>query len=117
MMPRLPTLRSLVCAIPFLTVLSVISLGTAIAADMRTWSDASGKFKIQGKFVSNDKGKITLEKPDGTEMEIELKKLSTADQKYVADQEKNADSRSRRPKASRLLTRIQSLASHHRRPG
>jgi hypothetical protein len=92
MMPRLPTLRSLVCAIPFLTVLSVISLGTAIAADMRTWSDASGKFKIQGKFVSNDKGKITLEKPDGTEMEIELKKLSTADQKYVADQEKNADS-------------------------
>lgn len=60
------------------------------AADMRTWSDASGKFKIQGKYISNEKGKITLERPDGTEMEIELKKLSTADQKWVTDYEKNA---------------------------
>lgn len=92
MCPRLPILRLLICTTVFLSVLSVLSLRTAIAADMRTWSDATGKFKIQGKFVSNEKGKITLEKPDGTEMEIELKKLSTADQKYVADQEKSADS-------------------------
>lgn len=72
--------------------IAVWLLGSAhlSAADLRTWSDASGKFKIQGKFVSNDKGKITLEKPDGTEMEIELKKLSSADQKWVADYEKNA---------------------------
>ncbi len=56
----------------------------------RTWSDASGKFKIQGTFVSNDNGKITLKKSDGTEMEIELKKLSATDQKYVADLEKAA---------------------------
>lgn len=56
----------------------------------RTWSDASGKFKIQGTFVSNDNGKITLKKSDGSELEIELKKLSATDQKYVADLEKAA---------------------------
>jgi WD40 repeat protein len=60
------------------------------AAETRTWSDASGKFKIQAKFVSNDNGKVTLEKSDGTEMEIDLKKLSAADQKYIADLAKSA---------------------------
>jgi hypothetical protein len=58
------------------------------AADTRTWSDASGKFKIQASFVSNENGTITLKKSDGTELEIELKKLSAADQKFVADLEK-----------------------------
>jgi len=66
------------------------ALGDALAADMRTWSDASGRFKIQAKFVSNENGVITLEKSDGTELEIELKKLSATDQKFVADLEKNA---------------------------
>ncbi len=62
------------------------------AEDVRTWSDARGKFKIQAKYVALTDGKVTLEKPDGSEIEIDLKKLSPADQKYVAsvqDQEDN----------------------------
>lgn len=91
-MPRSQALLSLLCLAVLVTALSVMDVSPVVAADLRTWSDATGKFKIQGKFVSNEKGKITLEKPDGTEMEIDIKKLSAADQKYVADLEKNADS-------------------------
>lgn len=61
------------------------------AAETRTWSDATGKFKIQAKFVSIENGKVTLEKSDGTELEIDLKKLCAADQKFVSDLEKDAD--------------------------
>src|SRR5437899_271790 len=63
----------------------------ASAADVRTWSDASGKFSLQAKFVSSKDGKVTLEKPDGSHFEIELAKLSPADQKYVAEQVKGED--------------------------
>lgn len=62
-----------------------------IAADLRTWSDSTGKHKIKASFVSLEDGKVTLEKEDGTTMEIDLKKLSKADQKYVADAMKPAD--------------------------
>lgn len=57
----------------------------AAAAELRTWTDASGKFKIKAKFVSLTNGVVTLENEDGTELEIELKKLSAADQKAAND--------------------------------
>src|SRR5262245_42144055 len=63
------------------------------AADgqLRTWTDAKGKFKIKAKFVALDNGVVTLEKEDGSEIEIELKKLSTADQKFANDAAKKSD--------------------------
>ena len=48
---------------------------------VRTWT--SGEFKIQAKFVSESNGTVTLEQTDGENLEIELSKLSAADQKYV----------------------------------
>lgn len=69
--------------------LFVLALATgSFAQDLRTWSDASGKFKIKAKFLSEADGTVTLETDDGTELEIELKKLSSADQKAVADLKK-----------------------------
>ena len=62
----------------------------AWAEELRTWTDATGKHKIKAAFVSLDDGKVTLEKDDGNTLEIELKKLSKADQKYVADAMKSA---------------------------
>ena len=59
--------------------------------DFRSWSDAKGKNKIKAKFVKLDEDLVTLEKEDGDEVEIELKKLSPADQKYVADAVKEAE--------------------------
>lgn len=65
----------------------------AIAADAapRTWTDSSGKHKMKASFVSLDDGKVTLEKNDGETIEIDLKKLSKADQKYIADATKAGD--------------------------
>ncbi len=62
------------------------------AQEMRQWTDATGKFKIQAKFVKEEGGNVTLLQADGEELEIELKNLSTADQKVVADLKKAAAS-------------------------
>jgi WD40 repeat protein len=59
--------------------------------DFRSWADASGKNKIKAKFVKLDENLVTLEKEDGEEVEIELKKLSAADQKFVAEAVKEAE--------------------------
>ncbi|HET6425797.1 MAG TPA: SHD1 domain-containing protein [Planctomycetaceae bacterium] len=76
-------LRSCALIVALFTLVSV-----AAAQELRTWSDASGKFKIKAKFLSEDGGTVTLETEDGKELEIELKKLSSADQKAVADLKK-----------------------------
>ncbi len=56
---------------------------TARAQDVRTWSDASGKFKIKGTFKGEKDGVVTIEQEDGEEIEIETKKLSASDQRLV----------------------------------
>ncbi len=71
------------------TVLIAFSIATiGVAQESRTWSDASGKFKIKAKFLSEEGGTVTLETEDGKELEIELKKLNSADQKIIADLKK-----------------------------
>ena len=52
-------------------------------SELRQWADASGKFKIDGKFVEVKNGKVVLKKGDGKQLEIPLDKLSPADRKYV----------------------------------
>lgn len=85
-MGRRPHLWLAVCAC--LLTFSLISV--AHAQEMRTWTDATGKFKIQAKFVKEAAGSVTLLQADDEELEIELKNLSTADQKVVADLKKAA---------------------------
>jgi hypothetical protein len=59
---------------------------TTPAPASRTWTDSSGKFKIEAKFVSFADGKVTLEKPDGVQIKMPLEKLSADDQKFVTEQ-------------------------------
>ena len=66
--------------------------------DFRSWADSTGKNKIKAKFVKLDDTLVTLEKEDGEEIEIELKKLSTADQKFVAEAVKEAEDSPFKPK-------------------
>jgi SLA1 homology domain 1, SHD1 len=73
--------RTLILALGLLA----FSMAGAEAQEVRTWADASGKFKIQAKFVSAKDGVVTLEQTDGENIEIELKSLAAGDQKYVAD--------------------------------
>jgi hypothetical protein len=63
----------------------------APAAEFRTWSDASGRFSVKAKFVSLDGENVTLEKEDGSQIEVPLKKLKLADQKAARAAAKDAD--------------------------
>ncbi len=59
--------------------------------EFRTWGDTKGKNKIKAKFVKLEEDVVTLEKEDGDEVEIELKKLSSADQKFATEAAKESD--------------------------
>ncbi len=74
-------------------LIGVVAVGASALADdeVRTWKDASGKFTIKARLLAVEDGKVSLEREDGTEIEIELKKLCTADQKYVADRPRPED--------------------------
>ena len=54
------------------------------AAALRTWSDATGKFKIEAELVSVEDGKVNLKRKDGQLFSILLTKLSQADQDFVS---------------------------------
>jgi hypothetical protein len=45
----------------------------------RTWTDATGSFKVEAELVRVVDGKVELRKPDGTVIAVPLDRLSTAD--------------------------------------
>lgn len=49
------------------------------------WADSAGKFKIKAELVSVDGGNVTLKKEDGTEVKVQLAKLSKADRDWVKE--------------------------------
>lgn len=63
--------------------------GHLFAEEIRTWTDQTGRFKIEAKFVDQNEGKIKLQRSDGRIFEIDLLKLSKADQNYVKELEKS----------------------------
>jgi hypothetical protein len=58
----------------------------AAASKLRTWSDASGKFKIEAEMIRLEKGEVQLKKADGTTVAVPLDKLSQADQEFAIQQ-------------------------------
>jgi hypothetical protein len=46
----------------------------------RTWTDITGKFKVEAEFVNLQEGAVTLCRTDGQEVRLPLEKLSEADQ-------------------------------------
>ena len=71
-----------------LAAVSGRSATRAQAPEARIWT--SGDFKIQATFVSVADGAVLLKQEDGETVEIELKKLSAADQTYVTRQQQKA---------------------------
>ncbi len=69
----------------FLSVCTLLVMSSAClsAEEMRTWTDASGKHKMEGTYAGTAGTKVKLLLKTGKKMEIELKQLSPADQKYV----------------------------------
>ncbi len=84
-------LRQMVVAI-FVLGFAASWLPSPAAAQTRTWTDSTGKFTVQAKFVGLSDGKVTLEREDGTQITLPLEKLSAADQKVVAAMGNGGDS-------------------------
>ncbi|WP_145058481.1 SHD1 domain-containing protein [Adhaeretor mobilis] len=57
----------------------------ASSSHARTWSDKSGKHKIEAEFVEATGGNAKLKKPDGKVITIPLAKLSKDDQRHIRD--------------------------------
>ena len=53
------------------------------AARWRTWTTIDGKYKVEGKFVKFGGGTLTLEKKDGTTVDVKLEVLCDEDQDFV----------------------------------
>lgn len=70
---------------------AIFLVGVSLAQQMRTWTDVSGKYKVQAKFVQMSDGKVVLECADGKRVSVPLDKLCEADRKYVADLEAEAN--------------------------
>jgi hypothetical protein len=51
--------------------------------DSRTWTDASGKFKIEAKFVKQEGDQVVLQRADQKTVKLSFDKLSTADQEFI----------------------------------
>jgi WD40 repeat protein len=51
--------------------------------EQRTWTDSSGKFKIEAVFVELADGKVNLKKADGSTVKVALEKLSAKDQRLA----------------------------------
>jgi hypothetical protein len=57
------------------------------AAKWRTWTAANGKYTLEAKFVSAAMGTLTLEKKDGSTIELKLDQLCSDDQDFVRKRE------------------------------
>jgi hypothetical protein len=49
----------------------------------RTWTDTTGQFSIEAKFVGEDGDKVRLVNKDGKELKVPLAKLRESDRKHV----------------------------------
>ena len=50
------------------------------ASRLRTWTDATGKFKVEAEFLGLTDGQVKLRRKDGREVALPLARLSPADQ-------------------------------------
>jgi len=55
------------------------------AEDFRQWSDVTGKFTVQARFLRVDGETVILEREDGVKVGIEIHKLSPQDRQYLQE--------------------------------
>ena len=61
-------------------------LGPTVAAPaLRTWTDKTGKFTVEAILAKSANGRVTLEKKDGSQVQVPVSVLSTTDQKYLRE--------------------------------
>ncbi len=64
--------------------LFVVAAAAALpAAELRTWTDVTGRFKVEAEFVETKGDVVALKRKDGTRLEIPLARLSEPDKQLV----------------------------------
>ena len=66
--------------------LPIVAPPPPFAPVMRTWTDSSGLYQVQARFVSYQDGVVRLLKANGVYTRVPFAKLSLADQDYVRAQ-------------------------------
>jgi thiol-disulfide isomerase/thioredoxin len=64
----------------------LLATGALAVAETRTWTDSTGKHKIEAELLSTKGGKVRLRRDDGKEITIALDRLSEEDQAFVKEQ-------------------------------
>jgi hypothetical protein len=64
-------------------VLRPLTAPSSPTAEMRTFTDATGKFTVKARIVKQSETEVTLRTEQGKEITLPLSKLSEADQKFV----------------------------------
>jgi hypothetical protein len=67
----------------FLLSLTFVGL-LAVAAVARTWTDATGRYQVEGELVRYEDRWVQLRKPDGMLVPIHVDRLCAADRSFVA---------------------------------
>lgn len=62
---------------------STTSSPIEVKSEMRSWTDKTGRFKIEATFVGEENGAVKLLRKDGKQATIPLNKLSDSDQAYI----------------------------------
>jgi WD40 repeat protein len=75
--------RIFFCA--WLGVVALLAVAHA-ADDFRTWSDASGSFKVEAKLIKVEGNDVYLESKAGKALKIPKDKLSASDKKFLDEQ-------------------------------
>ncbi len=73
------------------TWLGLIFATQIVHAEIRTWTDRTGKFKIEAEFVEVKDGVAVLKRADQNRIEVPLDRLSDQDQTFVKSQLEPAD--------------------------
>ena len=63
---------------------TIAATGNVKQMPARTWSDATGKFKIEASFAGKDDAGVKLKKADGQVLTVPLEKLSKEDQAFIS---------------------------------
>lgn len=61
-------------------------VGACVGAQVRTWTDVTGRFTTEAELAGFEDGIVRLKKSDGKIVSLPLEKLSKADQQYVTEQ-------------------------------
>ncbi len=59
------------------------TVGACASVDARTWTDKTGKFRVEAELIGVKEGAVRLKKTGGGEITVPLEKLSEADRAFV----------------------------------